>query len=120
MPDNKAKILLLKFEENAHLEKFFLDQGDRESLVNILADQESLLPGLIRQMELLPSGDPLRARLQLAAEMRVVQEKRVAALLGEISRELGRLRQSAKRLQDWRKAWRHGEEHDEQLPGTYA
>ena len=106
MDINKTELLLKKFEENISLEKFFLDQNDEVSLLRILNEQEDLIPELLRLMELEPAGGPRWARLQLSADERLEQEKRVAYLLGEISRELGRLRQSTKRLHDWQKVWR--------------
>jgi hypothetical protein len=120
MSAHKAELLLKKFEENISLEKFFLDQNDRAALLGVLREQEVLLPELLREMELLPAGLSLWPRLQLAAEARSLQEKRVGDLLGEISRQLGRLRQSAKRLQDWQKAWRPPEVHEAPFSGTYA
>ncbi|MEI6034853.1 MAG: hypothetical protein WCS65_11315 [Verrucomicrobiae bacterium] len=120
MAANKAELLLAKFEENVSLENFFLDQSDRDSLVKILGEQEDLLPELLRQMKLQPREGLLWARLKVAADARLVHEKRVADLLGEISRELGRLRQSSKRLHDWQKAWRPPEGHGARFAGTYA
>jgi hypothetical protein len=120
MPANNAELLLERFEENVTLEKFFLEQRDQLALVSILREQEDLLPELLRQMKVFSTGVSLWNRLRLAADARSRHEERVADLLGGISRELGRLRQSATRLRDWRKAWRPPEEHYAQFADTYA
>ena len=120
MASNKAELLLEQFERNIELEKFFLSGRDQVSLVAVLREQEDLIPELLRQMKSFPAGGPHWKRLQLAADARLLQETLVADLLGEISRELGRLRQSSKRLQDWKKAWHHPEGQGEQFTRTYA
>lgn len=120
MAANNAELLLERFEENVILEKFFLEQRDQSALVSVLREQEDLLPELLRQMKTFPAGDSLWNRLRLAADARALQEELAADLLGGISRELGRLRQSTKRLHDWQKAWRTPEEHSAQFAGTYA
>lgn len=120
MAANKANLLLEQFEANISREKFFLDQNDRDSLIQVLREQEDLIPELLRQMEFQPSGEPFMARLRAAADARSQNEQKVAGLLGEISRELGRLRQSAKRLHDWQKAWLRSEAPGGQLANTYA
>ena len=120
MTTSKTELLLAKFEENISLERFFLQQNDKESLIQVLHEQEDLLPELLRGMELVPAGAPFWERLRLAADLRTQNEKRVAELLGEISRELGRLRQSSKRLHDWQKAWRRPQALGSQLNNTYA
>lgn len=120
MAANKAELLLEQFEANITLEKFFLDQNDRDSLIQVLREQEGLIPELLRHMEIEPFGEPLQARLRVAAAARSQNEKKVAGLLGDISRELGRLRQSAKRLHDWQKAWLRSEAPGGQFSNTYA
>ena len=120
MATNKTELLLNKFEENISLEGFYIDQGDQASLLRLLNEQEDLIPELLRQMELEPVGGPRWDRLQAAASARSELEKRVALLLGEISKELGRLRQSTKRLHDWQKAWRTPEAPASHLTDTYA
>jgi hypothetical protein len=120
MAANNAELLLERFEENVTLEKFFLEQRDQSALVSVLRDQEDLLPELLRQMKTFPAGDSLWNRLRLAADTRALQEELATDLLGGISREIGRLRQSTKRLHDWQKAWRPPEEHCAQFAGTYA
>jgi len=122
MATKKTELLLAKFEENISLEKFYIDQSDRDSLLRVLNEQEDLIPELLRLVNLEP-GDiagPLWNRLQMAADARLELEKRVAQLLGEISKELGRLRQSTKKLHDWQKAWHQPEATGSQFPNTYA
>ena len=120
MAINKTELLLKKFEENISLEKFFIDQKDRVSLLRILDEQEDLIPELLKLMPLEPAGGPRWNRLQIAADARLELEKRVIHSLGEISKELGRLRLSTKRLHDWQKAWRPPDVHGSQLSDTYA
>ena len=119
MAIDKIELLLKKFEENISLEKFFLDQGDRDSLLRILNEQEELIPELLRLMELEPAGGPRWTRLKLAADVRLEQESTVARKLGEISKELIRLQKTTKRLQDWQKAWHHPH-REGTLTDTYA
>lgn len=120
MPPSQKELLLRTFEENISLEHFYLDREDSGSLVQILREQEALLAELLRQLEGTPAGDPLWNRLRRIAEMRQRNEQRVKEVLGEISRDLGRLRQSTRRLQDWQMAWHPALKTGTQLMGTYA
>jgi hypothetical protein len=112
--------LLRTFEENVSLEQFYLDRGDHGSLVQILREQEAILSELLRQMEGTPPENFLWNRLRRVAEARQKNEQRVKEALGEISKDLGHLRQSARRLQDWQKAWHPSRKAGNQLMGTYA
>ena len=124
MLEKKIELLVGRFEKNVALEKFHLDVGNQDGLADVLREQGDLILEMLKQLENLSSESSkyqgFVSRILEAADMRLVLQNRVTALLGEISKEIGLLRKSTLQLNNWKKVWASTIEPSTTNPTTYA
>ena len=124
MLEKKIELLVARFEKNVALEKFHLDVGNQEGLAEVLSEQGDLILEMLKQLERLsPESSKYQGfvnRILEAADIRLLLQNRVSALLGEISKEIGLLRRSTLQLNNWKKAWTSTIDTSTMTSTTYA